>query len=341
MKPDANPESVFGELSKALACAENVDATDVVLDMVRSLTKLLTSGTDRGDLKMLSQALKELRYAFNVFGPYRNVRKVSVFGSARTPPEKPEYQQALDFASRMTRRGWMVITGAGSGIMEAAQGGAGRKHSFGVNIRLPFEQKANDYIAEDPKLVNFKYFFTRKVVFLKETDAVCLLPGGFGTHDESFESLTLVQTGKSELIPIVFLDRPGGSYWHDWKEYVGRHLRDQKLIDADDMNLFEVTDDIEKALDTITSFYRNYHSSRLVRGKLVLRVKRPISDELLDRLNTTFSDILKSGTIERAQLHVDEANEPHTHAFHRLQFAFDRKSFGRLRKLVDVLNENC
>ena len=341
MIPRSDPESsaILEDLQQLLLDPAHAERAPIVADMLRSLARFLRDEPDRGDLKMLNRALKELRYAFKVFTPYRMVRKVSIFGSARTKPEEPEYAQASHFANRMSRRGWMVITGAGSGIMEAAQGGAGRNHSFGVNIRLPFEQKANEYIAEDPKLVNFKYFFTRKVIFLKETHGIALFPGGFGTHDESFESLTLIQTGKTDILPVVFVDKPGGSYWLDWKEYVRSHLEKRGMIDPNDLDLFEVTDDPRRAVEVITGFYHNYHSSRFVRDLLVVRLHRPVSDELLDRLNTDFSDVLKSGKFERADVHPDEANDPHTHRLHRLRFDFDRRSYGRLRRLIDVLNE--
>ena len=333
-------DQLFHELRKLVAEPQANGNADIILDMLQSTIRLVRDQPDRGDLKMLNQAFKELRYALKIFAPYRRVRKVSIFGSARTLPESPEYQAARAFANRMTQLGWMVITGAGSGIMEAAQGGAGSAHSFGVNIRLPFEQKANLVIAHDPKLVNFKYFFTRKLIFVKETDAIALFPGGFGTHDEAFESLTLVQTGKSQLLPVVFIDRPGGTYWSDWRRYIDEHLRNRKLIDPDDTSLFEVTDDIGHAVDTICRFYRNYRSARYVRSRLVLRLARPVPEALLERLNSEFADILAAGRIERSGVLPEEANQPETHALHRLTLEFDRKSFGRLRQMVDLLNRD-
>ncbi|MGH2627092.1 MAG: LOG family protein, partial [Anaerolineales bacterium] len=224
----------LGKLIDGLGGSPNAD---LIEDLLATGLKLVKDGTDRGDVKVLLTTLKELRHAFRVFTPYRQIRKVSVFGSARTLPSEPEYQAAQQFANRLAQLGFMVITGAGGGIMEAAQGGAGRERSFGVNIRLPNEQKANPTIENDPKLINFKYFFTRKVVFVKETHAIALFPGGFGTHDEGFESLTLVQTGKTNPIPIVFIDRPGGAYWRDWKRYVEKYLLRRRLIDAEDMSL--------------------------------------------------------------------------------------------------------
>jgi len=307
--------------------------------MFERVFRLVGDETYSADLKMLNHALLELRYAFKVFAPYRSVRKVSVFGSARTGKDRLEYKMAKRFSNKVSNRGYMVITGAGPGIMEAAQGGAGRARSFGVNIRLPFESKANEVIENDPKLIHFKYFFTRKVCFLKETDAIVIFPGGFGTHDEAFESLTLVQTGKSDLVPIVFVDRPGGTYWSAWLDYVRTHLRDEGYIDGFDESLFHVTESVEDAVDVVDGFYRNYHSTRYVRPLQVIRMNQPVTDSLLERLNREFSDIVVSGKIERLSAALEaEKDEPKTADLHRIAFRFDRKSYGRLRSLIDVLN---
>ncbi len=307
--------------------------------MFERVFRLVGDETYTADLKMLNHALLELRYAFKVFAPYRSVRKVSVFGSARTGKDRLEYKMAKRFSNKVSNRGYMVITGAGPGIMEAAQGGAGRARSFGVNIRLPFESKANEVIENDPKLIHFKYFFTRKVCFLKETDAIVIFPGGFGTHDEAFESLTLVQTGKSDLVPIVFVDRPGGTYWSAWLDYVRTHLRDEGYIDGFDESLFHVTESVEDAVNMVDGFYRNYHSARYVRPLQVIRMNQPVTDSLLERLNREFSDIVVSGKIERLSAALEaEKDEPKTADLHRIAFRFDRKSYGRLRSLIDVLN---
>ena len=307
--------------------------------MFERVFRLVGDETYSADLKMLNHALLELRYAFKVFAPYRSVRKVSVFGSARTGKDRLEYKMANRFSNKVSNRGYMVITGAGPGIMEAAQGGAGRARSFGVNIRLPFESKANEVIENDPKLIHFKYFFTRKVCFLKETDAIVIFPGGFGTHDEAFESLTLVQTGKSDLVPIVFVDRPGGTYWSAWLDYVRTHLLDEGYIDGFDESLFHVTESVEDAVNVVDGFYRNYHSTRYVRPLQVIRMNQPVTDSLLERLNREFSDIVVSGKIERLSAALEaEKDEPKTADLHRIAFRFDRKSYGRLRSLIDVLN---
>jgi len=298
--------------------------------------RLITDGATRADMKLVANAQKELRHAFRVFAPYENVRKIAVFGSARTPPGAPAWRAAEDFAERIVREGWMVITGAGPGIMEAAQGGAGRQASFGVNIRLPFEQKPNPTIAGDSKLINFRYFFTRKLIFVKEAHAIALFPGGFGTHDEGFEALTLIQTGRSEIVPVVFVDEPGGSYWRDWERYVDSHLRERELISPDDLALFRVTDDVEVAVREVADFYRNYHSSRFVRDLLVLRLRVAPSEEQLAALNRDFGDLLLGGRIECCKALPEEEGEDA--ALPRLALLFNRRRVGLLRRLIDRAN---
>ncbi len=313
--------------------------SDLIEDLLWTCLKMVRDGTDRGDLKILVSTLKELRHAFRVFAPYRSLKKVSIFGSARTAPGEPEYEQARSFANRIALQGFMVITGAGGGIMEAAQGGAGREKSFGVNIRLPFEQKANLTIQDDPKLINFKYFFTRKLMFLKETNAVVLFPGGFGTHDEGFEALTLVQTGKTNPVPIVFIDRPGGSYWQGWKSHVEDHLLARGLIDREDMGLFMVTGDVEEAVREVVGFYRNFQSSRYVHQHFVIRLAKEPGDGLLEELDRDYADVLAEGRFERTPALAEEKDlPPEVIALPRIKFRFNRRSFGRLRQLIDRLN---
>ncbi len=328
------------QIERLLEIARRDDTAAEDVEFVRQIlvtgVHLLRDGTSRAELKLVNSALKELRHAFRVFRPYSELRKVAVFGSARTPPDHPDWIQAHAFAERIVREGWMVITGAGGGIMGAAQGGAGRDASFGVNIRLPFEQHANEVIAGDRKLINFRYFFTRKVVFVKEAHAIVLFPGGFGTHDEGFEALTLVQTGKSEMVPIVFIDEPGGSYWRDWFEYVETHLAERGLIAREDLNLFRVTDSVDAAVDEVEGFYRNYHSSRYVDGRLVLRLHVAPSAEQLEALNDEFSGLLESGKIERTEALAEEEGE--LAHLPRLRLHFNRKAIGRLRSLIDQLN---
>jgi uncharacterized protein (TIGR00730 family) len=309
---------------------------DLIRQAVVSALRLMRDDASTGDLKLINSALKELRHSFLVFGPYKHVRKVAVFGSARTEPGHPDWEQARSFAERMVAEGWMVITGAGDGIMGAAQGGAGRDSSFGVNIRLPLEQDANVVIAGDPKLINFRYFFTRKVIFVKEAHAIALFPGGFGTHDEGFEALTLMQTGKGEILPVVFVDAPGGSYWSEWIGYLSSHLRGRGMISEEDLSLFRVTDDLDTAVEEIAGFYRNYHSSRYVDELLVLRVRCGPDEEQLDALNCEFSDILAGGTIEVRPVLPREAGE--VDHYPRITLRFNHSSVGRLRQLIDCLN---
>jgi uncharacterized protein (TIGR00730 family) len=317
------------------------DNADLVEDIIETALRLADDKADRLDVKVITSALKELRYASKIFAPFRGQRKVTVFGSARTRPETAEYQQAVAFGKAIVDHGFMVITGGGEGIMGAAQHGAGRDKSFGLNIRLPFEQEPNIDIAGDRKLINFKYFFTRKLCFIKESDAIVLFPGGFGTHDEGFEALTLMQTGKSQPKPLVFVDRPRGNYWKTWWRFVEDQLLDEALISKEDLSLFKVTDDVEDACKEIMHFYSNYHSSRYVKDALVLRVKYPVTENLLRTLNARFSGICVNGGQFRASGSLpEEENEPELKGLHRIVFPFNRTNFGRLRSLIDVVNQH-
>lgn len=313
--------------------------TQLVQEIKDYADKLLRDDATRGDLKIISRAVKELRYAFKVFTPYRRRRKVTVFGSARTPPDHPAYIQAVELGRRLAEEGWMVLTGAGGGIMEAAHVGAGREMSMGLNIMLPFEQDANYVISDDEKLVHLKYFFTRKLLFVKEVHGIILCPGGFGTQDEGFETLTLVQTGKRDLMPIVLLDRPGGTYWHDWRDYIETQLLSNGLISPEDLSLFKVTNDVEEAIDEVMAFYSVYNSMRYVRGQLVLRLHKEPSDEFVDRLNDEFPDMLEGGRIEKVEVHALEADDEHLQDLPRLGFRFNRRNIGRLRQMVDLIND--
>jgi uncharacterized protein (TIGR00730 family) len=310
----------------------------LVQQLKETADKLVRDGANRGDVKLLSTALKELRYAFKVFAPYRRKRKVTIFGSARLSNTDPAYQQAVTFSRMCADSGFMVITGAASGIMEAGHVGAGRENSIGVNILLPFEQEANPVIAGDLKLMHLKYFFTRKLLFVKESDAVALFPGGFGTLDEGFEVLTLIQTGKSHLFPIVMIDAPGGNYWQPLQRYIEDVLLARQLISPADTALYKITDSAEEAMAEITGFYRVYHSMRYVNGDLVLRLQHSLSDALLKQLRKEFTDITDSGTFEQGPALPEEANDTHVADLPRLRFRFDRKSLGRLRVLIDTIN---
>jgi len=310
---------------------------DVLADLMVAITRLARDGAGRGDLKLLTNSFKELRYAFKVFAPYHGVRKVSIFGSSRTPADHPDYLQAVEFARRMRERRWMVITGAGDGIMGAGQRGAGRAASFGVAIRLPHEQRTNVVIADDAKLINFKYFFTRKILFLKEASAVALFPGGFGTQDEGFEAMTMIQTGKTTLMPLVMIDAPGGTYWQHWRTYLKAELLHNGMIDEEDMNLFKLTDDIDEAVEEILGFYRRYHSMRYVGPLLVLRLNAPLPPQAVERLNDVYGSILTEGRIEQhpGPLIGEDEEFPD---LPRLAFAFNRKDAGTLRLMVNDIN---
>jgi uncharacterized protein (TIGR00730 family) len=312
---------------------------DYALQIKETADKLLTDQASRGDMRLLATAIRELRYCFKIFAAYRHRRKVSIFGSARTPRDHPAYRAAEEFGRRIAAAGWMVITGAGSGIMEAGHRGAGREASFGLNILLPFEQAANPVVQGDPKLVTMRYFFTRKLMFIKESDAVVLFPGGFGTHDECFEALTLIQTGKSHLFPIVMVDEPGGNYWQLWQHFIQHGLVDRGYISPHDTSLYYITDSVEEAVRQVTGFYRVYHSLRYVRGELVLRLQRPLNDALMQRIRQQFQDILNGGDFEQLPAALpEEHNEPELIHLPRLKFRFQRQAVGRLRQLVDFLN---
>jgi len=332
----AAAQQIAAELASEL---QNVPDGDLVAEIVQTAMKLLRDQTNRGDIKLINKSFKEMRYATKVFADYHDVRKVSIFGSARTPEDHPDYQQALRFAKAIVARGWMVITGAGAGIMAAGHGGAGAKPSFGLAIRLPFEQETNRYIISDKKLINFKYFFTRKLAFVRFSHAVALFPGGFGTLDEGFEVLTLLQTGKSAPTPIIMLDHPGGDYWLEWLAYVEKQLLSRNLISPSDLSLFKVTDDVEAAIEEITHFYSNYHSVRTVREDLVMRLHRAPNEEQLAHINATFSDILSSGDFRVSDALPIESDEPSLAHLPRLVFHFNRRDQGRLRQLINYLND--
>ncbi len=307
-------------------------------EIVTTALKLAREQINTLDRKIVNNALKELRHAFRVFHPYKGVRKVTMFGSARTEKGDPEYGVARDFSEAIAERGWMVITGAGPGIMEAGHEGAGKRASFGVNILLPFEAEPNLFIADDAKLINFKYFFTRKLTFIKEADAFVLLPGGFGTLDEAFELLTLIQTGKSPLHPIVLLDRAGGTYWESFERFLEDELLSRGYIRDDDLRLYRRAQNPIDAVKIIDEFYSTYHSQREVGRRLVLRLNVEPHDKILEVLSEEFADILR-GPIERtspSQAEVRDDDVPH---LPRIALPFDRTQYGRLRQLIDRLNE--
>lgn len=328
----------FEKLVREAGAEPDEMAGKLVREMMHTAFKLVRDGADTGELKLISRSMKELRYALKVFREYSEVRKVTIFGSARTPENHPDYQAAVDFGRSMAQHGWMVITGAGGGIMRAGHGGAGRKASFGVAIRLPFETTANEYIEGDPKLVVFRYFFTRKLMFASQAHAVVLLPGGFGTQDECYEMLTLIQTGKTTIVPVVMVDPPGSSYWEHWDQFVKQELLGNELIGADDLNLYIRTHDPEEAVQHILKFYRNYHSQRFVRDSLVIRIQRNLTARQLDELNGEFKDLIVEGRIEQCDALVAEGEREHLE-MPRLKFSYTRRDYGRLRLMIDRIND--
>ena len=312
----------------------------LIAEMIRTLIKLVRDGTSRGDLKILNRALKELRQAFKVFAPYSAIRKVSIFGSTHIKEHDPYYGLAKQLADRLAREQFMVITGAGPGIMQAGHEGAGRENSFGVNIRLPAGQPANRFIKDDTKLMNFHFFFTRKLMFVKEADAVVIFPGGFGTHDELSEALTLAQTGKSQIIPIVLMDLFDKRYWQQWENFLREAMLTRGYISGKEFSFFKIMDNVDAAVDEIKNFYRNFHSYRFVKQDLVIRLNHPPVPGLIDKLNQTFVDILKEGTITLTDPLPEEADDLDTLHLSRLSVPFNREDFARLREMIDVINRD-
>jgi uncharacterized protein (TIGR00730 family) len=336
-KPPVDPE-LKRRIDELIAYKGGGQNPDLVGDVVENALKLLHDVEDRGDVRVIQTALRELRYAFKLFAPYAGIRKVTIFGSARTQPSKTEYKQAVEFARQMAAAGFMIITGAGPGIMQAGHEGAGPEKSFGANIRLPWEQAANPIIQHDKKLITFKYFFTRKLIFLRHADAIVLFPGGFGTMDEGYEALTLMQTGKSRLMPLVLVDRPGGTYWKTWDKNIREHLLRNRLIADDDLHLYQITDDTEQAVKWITRFYRNYHSMRFVRELLVIRLNHAPSQSAIDGLNQDFADIVMGEQIHAIEATPEEQEDNDESDLSRIAFGFNRRDYGRLRQMIDVLN---
>jgi len=336
-KPQMDPE-LKRRIQELIAYKGGGNNPDLVSDIIDNALKLLTDVSVRGDARVIQTAVRELRYAFKLFEPHAGTRKVTIFGSARTAPSKQEYQQAVDFARKIADAGWMVITGAGPGIMQAGHEGAGPERSFGANIRLPWEQSANPVIQHDKKLITFKYFFTRKLTFVRNSDAIVLFPGGFGTMDEGYEALTLMQTGKSRIMPLVLMDRPGGAYWKTWDKHVREHLLRNGLISPEDLNLYHITDDPEHAVKFITRFYRNYHSMRFVRDRLVIRLQHTPSQASIDALNEDFADLIVGEKVKVCEATPEEREDNQFVNLPRISFEFNKRDYGKLRGMIDVLN---
>jgi len=337
-RPLPSNEELLNQIRLLLDSPEDDLQAAIMKELLVGTLRLHDSHLDILDLKIVNRAVKELRHAFRVFHDYRDRRKVSIFGSARTASDDPNYQMAFQFSRQIVEEGFMVITGGADGIMRACQEGAGRENSFGVNIMLPFEQGPNATIADDPKLVTFKYFFTRKLIFQKEANAIALFPGGFGTHDEGFEILTLAQTGKSDPQPIVCLQAPGCDYWDEWYAFVTRQLLARQLINPEDLSLFKITSSIDDAIDEIRNFYRRFHSIRYVGRLLVMRLKTSITLEQVAGLHQAFGDLLSEGTFDLRGALPEELDEPDLRDLPRLTFISNRQSASRLRQLIDHLN---
>ena len=312
----------------------------LLFEMVTSVLRMGREGVGRGELKIASSTLKEMRYAFEVFAPYRSVLKAAVFGSARTTPEKPAYRAAQAISTALVEHDWMVISGGGPGIMTAAIEGAGPDDSFGVSIILPFEPSSARPLISDGKSVNFRYFFNRKLTFMKESAGYVLFPGGFGTLDEAFELLTLLQTGRETPAPVVLFEPRGDAYWRSFRHFLEVELLDAGLIAPDDLDIFTITSDVDEAVAVLTSFYRRYHSLRYVGGRLVLRLRHDIGDDLLGALNAEFADIVAKGTIERCGPSRAEIDDDDAVALPRLRLHFVNDHFARLHHLVQALNRD-
>jgi uncharacterized protein (TIGR00730 family) len=332
-------ERVLDEVRAIYADPDPDLATRLVRELIVHALKCRRDELEVLDLKVLSRAMAEFRYAARVFKPYRDRRKVSIFGSARTPEDDPYYKMAVEFAALLAKEDFMVITGAAEGIMKAGNQGAGADASFGVNILLPFEQAANTIIGDDPKLITFKYFFTRKLFFLMEASAVALFPGGFGTHDEGFETLTLIQTGKAPPMPFLLMELPGETYWQSFDDFVRDELLARSLISDRDLNLYRIVHSPREGVDYIKRFYSVYHSSRQVRDKLVVRLQSDLSDAAVSTLATEFADLVKRGTIEKSGPLGEESNEPELMDMPRIVWSFNRKSPTRLIEMVWRINE--
>ncbi|MFA5164943.1 MAG: TIGR00730 family Rossman fold protein [Candidatus Omnitrophota bacterium] len=318
----------------------STETEDILREIITTAVKLGRESDDKGDLKLVNNTLKELRYSFKIFSPYRQVKKAVIFGSARSKPSSAEYKMAEDFARKMTGKGYMVVTGGGPGVMEAGNKGANMGMEFALNIRLPFEQKPNPFIYEKQKIISFKYFFTRKLIFIKETDATVLFPGGFGTNDEGFEMLTLIQTGKSKPRPIIMMEPEGSTYWEVWKRFVNNELLRNGYIEKEDLSLFRIVNTVDEAIKLIEEFYRVYHSIRYVSGRTVLRLNRKISDKTLTAINRKFKDILTEGEIKLSpplKEEIEKGEYPH---LPRLVMYFDFHSYGKLTDMIHFINRD-
>ena len=332
------PSEVTEDLRRILADAGISDNADLVARILATGIGLGMDGADRLDLKIASSALTEMRAAFRLFAPYDDAPKATIFGSARTRPDDALYRQASEVAAALAARGWLVVTGAGPGIMQAAAEGAGPHNSLGVSIRLPFEEKPNVVVGESARNVAMKYFFTRKLMLVKESRGFVCVPGGFGTLDEMFELLTLQQTGKADPVPIVLLDAPGGGFWEGLRRFIDDHLLSSGVISDGDFDRVLITDSVTEAVDELTGFYRNYDSLRWVGKRLVLRLRAEPTDEEVAALNEEFAPMLTEGGIERRGPLTIEREDADRVDLPRLVLRLDQFRVGELYRLIRAVN---
>jgi len=327
--------SLIHQLIEECGGATDTFEADLITQQIQTSLRLLSEGHNTGQLKLITRALKEMRYAYRIFNDYPDSRRISIFGSARTPEGHSEYKAAEDFSKALAMHGWMCITGAADGIMKAGMAGIHPEGRFGLSIRLPFEVPTNRYLEGDPKLISFRYFFTRKLMFMSHSDAIGVFPGGYGTLDELFEMLTLIQTGKGAIIPIVLMEGADGVYWHHWEKYVEKNLFETGKVSPEDKHLYFIANSTEEAVDHVLRFYRKYHSSRYVKDEFVIRLTSPISEGNVELLNQKFSRLVESGKIRMCGA-LPEENE--FHELPRLVFHHTRMDFGLLRAMIDQIN---
>ncbi|MCL2761260.1 MAG: TIGR00730 family Rossman fold protein [Desulfuromonadales bacterium] len=333
---NATVDPIIDELIKV---TEGIHHPELVREMIISALKSGQENSYLADIKFLNNAMKEMRYTNKVFAPYHDRQKVTIFGSARTDPGEKSYQDCVEFSRRLAEKGYMIITGGGGGIMQAGNEGAGSENSFAVNIHLPFEQAPNEVMANNPRLITYRYFFNRKVAFVKEAAAIAVFPGGFGTLDEAMEVFTLIQTGKTTPKPLILLDDESG-YWEGWFEFIKMQLLGRGFVSAGDFSIFTITRSVEEAVQVIEDFYKNYNSHRFADGRLIIRLNKELSDEQIGLLAEEFPEMLKPGTsIDRTAPLPEEDDEPDMLHLPRIILHFDKYHYGLLIAFIRRLNQ--
>ena len=310
-----------------------------VTQMIKSALEISKSDVSSLDAKIAASALREMQQAFKMMAPFRDRKKVTIFGSARTSKGDPLFDRTAQISREFAERGWMVVTGAGPGIMEAGMVGAGRENSIGVSIRLPFETAANEVIQGDTKFVSMRYFFTRKLMLVKESHAFICMPGGFGTLDEMFELLTLIQTGKGLPVPLLLMDLEDDPFWESISQLIQDQLLPRGLISSDDLAFFDVCHSPSDAWKIVETFYSNYRSMRFFGETLVLRLNREVSDGLISSLGDHFGMLCVDGGFSRVDARAEEIRDLDDLDAHRIAFKFARRHYGHLRMLINHLNQ--